>query len=112
MPNCLEAARKHNEIDWQSYHPQNRDDGADFLPTAHIPFLPTTTTITAPENQQRNGETTDNNAKCYLSDAGDASNSLIQASIARFALSTYSAVSANVRHGFGARPPRAVALAT
>jgi hypothetical protein len=33
MPNCLEAARKHNEIDWQSYHPQNRDDGADFLPT-------------------------------------------------------------------------------
>jgi hypothetical protein len=44
--------------------------------------------------QQRNSETTDNNAKCYLSyqghnvhAAGDASNSHIQASIARLALS-------------------------
>jgi hypothetical protein len=88
------------------------------LPPGHSAFLLLTTTttsttiITAPAinnptarrlflwrdkeacYQQRNGETTDNNAKYYLSDqkhnvhaAGDASNSLIQASIARLALS-------------------------
>ena len=27
-------ARMHNEIGWQSYQPENRDDGADFL----LPF--------------------------------------------------------------------------
>ena len=32
-------ARMHNEIGWQSDQPENRDDGADFLPTAHNPFL-------------------------------------------------------------------------
>jgi hypothetical protein len=40
--------RMHNEIGWQSYQPENRDDGANLLPTAHSPFL-----LTNHNNQHR-----------------------------------------------------------
>jgi hypothetical protein len=93
MPNCLQATRTNDEEDWQSDQPENRDDSTNLLPPGHSTFLLTNHTKQHHHNncssdkqsnsqtfiplaaipdkeacyQQRNGETPDNNAKCYLS---------------------------------------------
>jgi hypothetical protein len=100
MPNCLQTARTHNKPDWQSYQPENRDDGTNLLPRGHSAFL-----LTNHNNQHRynncSGDKSNSTTLISLAAipdkdnvhaAGDASNSLIQASIARLALSIFSCV--------------------